>query len=365
MLQGHAREARLNLTTKWDGAPAIFAGINPANGKFFVGTKGVFAKNAKLNYTDADIDSNHPSEGLNKKLKTALRYLKELGIKGVIQGDMMFSKSDLKQENIDGTNYVTFQPNTVVYAVPTDSALAKQMMAAQMGIVWHTSYTGPALEDMQASFGVDIGKLNQTRNVWFRDASFVDATGTATFTAKETEALNAILAKAGSLFRTISARTLNEIATNDTYKIQIKTWNNSKVREGQEIKDTAAHVQGLILSIEAKLNKSISEAKKQDTRLKREKEKTIVMNWYKANKNELKKIFDLQNLLVEAKLMVVRKLEQVKGVVGTFLKTDNGFKVTNEEGFVIIDKLTNNALKLVDRLTFSQANFNAAKNWSK
>ena len=365
MLQGHAREAKLNLTTKWDGAPAIFAGINPANGKFFVGTKGVFAKNAKLNYTDADIDSNHPAEGLNKKLKTALRYLRELGIKGVIQGDMMFSKSDLKQENIDGKNYVTFQPNTVVYAVPTDSALAKQMMTAQMGIVWHTSYTGPALEDMQASFGVDIGKLNQTRNVWFRDASFVDATGTATFTAPETEALNAVLAKAGSLFRTISARTLNEIATNDTYKIQIKTWNNSKVREGQEIRDTSAHVQGLILSIEAKLNKSISEAKKEDTRRKRQQEKTIVLGWYKANKNELKKIFDLQNLLVEAKLMVVRKLEQVKGVVGTFLKTDNGFKVTNEEGFVAVDKLDGKAVKLVDRLTFSFNNFTAAKAWTK
>jgi hypothetical protein len=365
MLQGQAASAKLNLTTKWDGAPAIFAGINPANGKFFVGTKGVFAKNAKLNYTDADIDSNHPAEGLNKKLKTALRYLRELGIKGVIQGDMMFSKSDLKRETIDGKDYVTFQPNTVVYAVPTDSTLAKQMMNAQMGIVWHTSYTGPALEDMQASFGVDIGKLNQTRNVWFRDASFVDATGTATFTAKETEELNDILTKAGNLFRTISARTLNEIATNDTYKIQIKTWNNSKVREGQEIKDTAAHVQGLILSIEAKLNKSISEAKKEDTKRKRQQEKTIVMNWYKANKNELKKIFDLQNLLVDAKLMVVRKLEQVKGVVGTFLKTDNGFKVTNEEGFVAVDKLDGKAVKLVDRLTFSFNNFTAAKAWTK
>ena len=365
MLQGQAASAKLNLTTKWDGAPAIFAGINPANGKFFVGTKGVFAKNAKLNYTDADIDSNHPAEGLNKKLKTALRYLRELGIKGVIQGDMMFSKSDLKRETIDGKDYVTFQPNTVVYAVPTDSTLAKQMMNAQMGIVWHTSYTGPALEDMQASFGVDIGKLNQTRNVWFRDASFVDATGTATFTAKETEELNDILTKAGNLFRTISARTLNEIATNDTYKIQIKTWNNSKVREGQEIKNTAAHVQGLILSIEAKLNKSISEAKKEDTKRKRQQEKTIVMNWYKANKNELKKIFDLQNLLVDAKLMVVRKLEQVKGVVGTFLKTDNGFKVTNEEGFVAVDKLDGKAVKLVDRLTFSFNNFTAAKAWTK
>lgn len=365
MLAGNTKTPTVNLTTKWDGAPAIFAGINPANGKFFVGTKGVFAKNAKLNYTDKDIDANHPSEGLNKKLKVALRYLPELGITGVIQGDMMFSKGDLKRETIDNQDYIIFQPNTVVYAVPSDSNLAKQMMNAQLGVVWHTSYVGPALEDMKASFGVDIARLKQTRNVWFRDASFVDASGTATFTQQETDRITGILSQIGNLFRQISPRTLNEIATNDTYKVEIKAWNNLKVRQGEEIKNTSTHVQGLIQRVEEKLNKSIQEAKKEDTRLKRIKEKTIIMNWYKANRLELKKIFDLQNLMIEAKLMIVRKLEQVKGVIGTFLKTDNGFKVTNEEGFVAVDRLKGNAVKLIDRLTFSQANFNAAKSWDK
>lgn len=365
MLAGHSKESRVNLTTKWDGAPAIFAGINPENGKFFVGTKGVFAKNAKLNYTEADIDANHPGEGLRAKLKVALRFLPELGITNVIQGDMMFTKDDLKKEKIDGIDYITFQPNTVVYAVPSDSAVAKQMLNAQMGIVWHTSYTGPALEDMKATFGVNIGRLKQTRNVWFRDASFVDATGTATFTSEETAKLNNLLSQIGKLFREISPRTMNEIATNDTFKVQIKAWNNSKVREGQEIANTTTHVQGLILSIEAKLNKNIQDAKKEDTRLKRSKEKTLVMNWYKANRIELKKIFDLQNLIIEAKLMIVRKLEQVKGVVGTFMRTDDGFKVTNEEGFVAVDVLNGNAVKLVDRLTFSYNNFTAQKAWDK
>lgn len=364
MLAGHSQSS-VNITTKWDGAPAVFAGVNPANGKFFVGTKGVFAKNAKLNYTDKDIDENHPAEGLNKKLKIALRYLRDLGITNVIQGDMMFTKGDLKRETIDGVDYIIFQPNTVVYAVPVDSDLAQQMLAAEIGIVWHTSYTGPSLEDMKASFNIDIGKLKQTKNVWFRDASFVDASGTATFTAEETQELTSILSEAGSLFRTISSRTLNEIATNDAFKIQIKAWNNLKVREGKEITNTATHVQGLILSIEERLNKSIAEAKKEDTRLKRQKEKTLVMNWYKLNRNELKKIFDLQNLLVRAKLMIVRKLEKVKTVIGTFLRTDNGFKVTNDEGFVAVDRLKGNAVKLIDRLTFSQANFTATKNWTK
>lgn len=365
MLAGHATGRTVNLTTKWDGAPAIFAGINPENGKFFVGTKGVFAQNAKLNYTSADIDKNHPGEGLNTKLKIALRYLPELGIDGVMQGDMMFTSSDLKTETIDGKSYITFQPNTIVYAVPSDTKLAETMRAAKMGIIWHTTYNGSTMADMKASFGADIGGLRQTRNVWFRDASFVDASGTATFTKQETDELNSILSQAGSIFRTISPRTLNTIATNDTYKIAIKAWNNLKVREGKEITNTSQHVAGLLATVEEKLNKAILEAKKADTKQKRQQEKKIVMDFYQSNKNDLKKIFDLQNLLVRAKNMIVRKLQQVQDSVGTYLRVDEkGLKVTAPEGFVAIDKI-GKAVKLVDRLEFSQANFNATKNWSK
>jgi hypothetical protein len=234
-----------------------------------------------------------------------------------------------------------------------------------MGIVWHTTYSGKKMADMKASFGADISTLKASRNVWYRDASYVDASGTATFTLEETKELTSILSQAGSLFRTISPRTLNEIATNDVYKITIKAWNNLKVREGKEITNTTQHVTGLILSVEDKLNKSILEAKKADTKRKRQMEKTIVMNFYKNNRNELKKIFDLQNLLVRAKLLIVRKLESAKDTLETYLRTDeNGLKITNAEGFVAVDRI-GNAVKLVDRLTFSQANFNSAKAWAK
>ena len=364
MLAGHA-ESKVNVTTKWDGAPAVFCGINPENGKFFVGTKGVFAKNAKLNYTDKDIDNNHPAEGLNKKLKVALRYLPKLGIKGVLQGDMMFTKGDLQNEIIDGTDYITFQPNTIVYAVPVDSKLSQMMRAAQIGVVFHTSYTGKALEDMKASFNIDINNLATTKDVWFRDASFVDASGTATFTEQETKQITNILSDIGNLFRGINPVVLNRIATTETIRTQIKTFNNSKVRAGQVIGDTFKHVRELTRSIEDKLNKEILSAKLDKTKQKRIAEKSELMRFYRNNAPELKKIFDIQNGLVEAKSMVIKKLQQIRQVTGTFLKTDNGFKITNAEGFVAVDKLKGNAVKLVDRLEFSQANFNAAKAWSK
>jgi hypothetical protein len=364
MLAGNS-QSKLNVTTKWDGAPAIFAGINPENGKFFVGTKGVFAKNAKLNYTDSDIDRNHPNPGLNDKLKIALAFLPKLGIRGVLQGDMMFTRDDLKQETIDGEKYLIFQPNTIVYAVPVNTKLADMISAAQIGIVFHTSYSGRTLETMKASFNIDIGHLSKTKDVWFRDASFVDASGTASFTETETKVVTSLLSAAGRVFQTINPVVLNRISSSDIILEQIKTFNNTKVRAGQKITNTKQHVSELIKYIEDKLNKEIISAKKEETKKKRITEKNEIMRFYRTNALQLQNIFDLMNLIVEAKNMIVKKLQEMKQVTNTFLRTDDGFKITNPEGFVAVDRLSGGALKLIDRLEFSQANFNAAKTWSK
>jgi hypothetical protein len=363
MLAGHA-QSKINITTKWDGAPAIFAGTNPENGKFFVGTKSVFNKDAKLNYTEEDIDNNHASEGLNNKLKMALRYLPKLGIKGILQGDMMFSKGDIDTKIIDGEEYIVFQPNTIVYAVPSNSKLAKTMMAAQVGVVFHTSYTGKTMSDMKASFNIDIGNLSTTKDVWFRDASFTDASGTATFTETETKILSSKLTEAGRTFRSINSMVLNRISSVDSILTFIKTFNNTKIRQGQKITNTRAHTVELIKWIEEKLNKEVQSAKRDDTKKKRIAEKNEMMRFFRGSAGELQKIFELMNLLVDCKLLIVRKLETIRSI-GTFIRTDDGYRITAPEGFVAVDRLKGNAVKLVDRLEFSQANFNAAKNWSK
>jgi hypothetical protein len=364
MLAGNST-SKVSVTTKWDGAPAVFCGTNPDNGKFFVGTKGVFNANPKLNYTDDDIDANHASEGLNAKLKVALRYLPKLGIKGILQGDMMFSKGDIKTQVIDGEKYITFQPNTIVYAVPADAKLAQTMLAAQLGIVFHTSYTGKSMSDLKASFNIDIKNMTTTKDVWFRDAYFFDASGVATFTEAETKQITGILSNAGRTLQSINSLNLNRIAANDVILTYIKTFNNTKVREGQAIKNTTAHTAELVRWVEAKLNKDISDAKKEETKKKRVREKTEIMRFFRSAAADLRSIFDLMNLIVDAKNMIVKTLQQIKQITGTFLKTDDGFKVTNPEGFVAVDKLKGNAVKLIDRLEFAHANFTAAKNWSK
>jgi len=364
MLSGQS-QGKVNITTKWDGAPAVICGINPDNGKFFVGTKSVFNKDGKLNYTNDDIDRNHPNPGLNDKLKVALAFLPKLGIKGILQGDMLFTKGDIKRQTIDGQSLITFQPNTIVYAVPADSKLARNMMAAQIGIVFHTAYVGRSMDSLRASFNIDVGHLTTTKDVWFRDASFVDASGTATFTAEETKTITGMLSDAGRTFQSINASVLNRISTNETFKTYIKTYNNSKVRQGQAITNTQQHALGLIRWLEEKLNASVLDAKKADTKKKRIAEKNEIMRFFRTNAAQLKLIFDLMNQINDAKLFIVRKLEKIKSSVDSFIKTDTGFKVTGPEGFVAVSKLTGGALKLVDQLAFSHANFTAAKNWSK
>ncbi len=364
MLAGKS-SSKINVTTKWDGAPAIFAGINPANGKFFVGTKSVFNITPKLNYTDKDIDKNHPTGGLNEKLKTALAFIPKLGIKGVLQGDMMFTKGDIKKETIEGERYITFQPNTIVYAVPENSILAKKMQAAQLGIVFHTSYSGRTLSTMKPSFNIDIGRLQPTKDVWFRDASFTDASGTATFTEAETRQITNILSQAGRTFRTISPLVLNRLSLNDKILMEIKTFNNKSVRAGQKIRNTNVHTINLIRFVEDKLNKEILKAKRADTKRKRQKEKSEMMRFFRSSAMQLVQIFNLMNQIVDAKLIIIRKLQEMRQVTNSFVRTDDGFKITNPEGFVAVDKLSGGALKLVDRLEFSHQNFTVKKQWDK
>ena len=364
MLAGHA-DSKVYTTTKWDGAPAVICGVNPENGKFFVGTKSVFNAEPKLNYTDEDIDRNHPNPGLNSKLKVALAYLPKLNIKGILQGDMMFAKGDIDKKVLDGKSYITFQPNTITYAVPSTSAMAQKMLAAQMGIVFHTSYVGKKMSALKASFNIDIGRLSTTKDVWFRDASFVDASGTATFTEKETQEISAILQEAGRVFQTINPKVLNLISSVEKFNLYIKTFNNTKVREGEPIRNTQQHTLELIRWVEAKLNKEVLDAKKEETKRKRITEKNEVVRFFRSNAAQLKFIFDLMNLIVEAKIKIVRKLETIKSTVDTFVKTDDGYRVTGAEGFVAVSRLTGGALKLVDRLSFSHDNFNVAKAWSK
>jgi len=367
MLAGNSN-TKINTSVKWDGAPAVFAGIDPRDGKFFVAKKGIFNKNPKVYKTPAEVRAD-TSGDLAEKLLICLKYLPELGIKGVIQGDLMFTQSDLRTQEIGGESCVTFHPNTIVYAVPTKTKLAKQIQSAKMGIVWHTTYTGSSFETMKASFGKNIkSKLKASKNVWFDDATYRDVTGTATMTQTETEEVTKVLSRAGTLFQTIKPAILNGFANDEELLIMTKTFNNSKIRMGQPIIDNgASHVRGLVQFITDKFQKDEdskkTEAGKQAVRERKQK----VLKFFSNNDPmEIAKVFDLMKLLVEAKIVIVSKMNKAEGI-GTFLKTAVGFMATSQEGYVAIDHTGKNAVKIVDRLEFSRANFSPdiLKGWQR
>jgi hypothetical protein len=367
MLAGNSN-VNVNTTVKWDGAPAVFAGIDPRDGKFFVAKKGIFNKNPKVYKTPAEVRAD-TSGDLADKLVTCLKYLPELGIKGVIQGDLMFTQSDLRTQEIGGESCVTFHPNTIVYAVPTKTKLAKQIQSAKMGIVWHTTYTGSSFETMKASFGKNIkSKLKASKNVWFDDATYRDVTGTATMTQTETEEVTKVLSRAGTLFQTIKPAILNGFANDEELLIMTKTFNNSKIRMGQPIIDNgASHVRGLVQFITDKFQKDEDSKKTEAGKQAVRERKQRVLKFFSNNDPmEIAKVFDLMKLLVEAKIVIVSKMNKAEGI-GTFLKTAVGFMATSQEGYVAIDHTGKNAVKIVDRLEFSRANFSPdiLKGWQR
>ena len=368
MLAGNARSS-INMTVKWDGAPAIFAGIDPSDGKFFVAKKSVFNINPKLYKTAKEIDDDLKG-ALVEKFKVALAEFSKLGIKSVIQGDLMFT-NDVETTTIEGTKYYTFQPNTIVYAVPVDSDFGKVINKAKVGIVWHTTYSGSKLEDMKASFGADISKLNKTSSVWMDDATYKDASGTATFNAKETESVTSILSQTGKTFQKINApmltkfMKLQESMQGAIVGAKLSTYNNSKVRVGETIKNPKAHAKGYEKWVEQSIQKQIDKAKSTKGKDKYKNIQKEYVREVKKHTNNLTNIITFQNLLVDAKMQIVKKLNSVKGLTDTFIKTSNGFKVTNPEGYVAIDRVSGGAVKLVDRMEFSFNNFTAIKAWDK
>lgn len=368
MLAGSSRSS-VNMTVKWDGAPAIFAGIDPADGKFFVAKKSVFNVNPKLYKTESEID-NDLSGQLNSKFKIALQEFSKLGIKNVLQGDLMFT-DDVETDTIDGEKYYTFQPNTIVYAIPVDSDLGETIKKAKIGVVWHTTYTGKTLPDMKASFGADISSLKKTSTIWQDDATYKDVSGKATMNSKETESITASLSLVGQTFQKIDANMLRKFLklqdsmTGNLAGASWKTYTNSKVRQGQKVTNPNKHATEYVKWVSDSIQKQVDKVKSPAGKKKYENIQKEYVREVKKHTRNLIELVKFQNYMIDAKMQIVKKLNSVKQLTDTFIRTGNGYKVVNPEGYVAIDRLSGNAVKLVDRMEFSFNNFTAIKAWDR
>ena len=371
MLAGSASSG-VNMTVKWDGAPAIFAGIDPEDGKFFVAKKGVFNADPKFYKTNQEIDAELKGQ-LNSKFKIALAEIPKLGIKGVLQGDLMFT-DDISKKDIDWISYYTFQPNTLVYAIPVDSDLGKIVSKAKLGVVWHTTYEGgPTLQDMTAKFGADTSKLKTTSSIWMDDASYKDVSGKAKFTLAETEKVTKILSSTGKTFQKIKSSELkkfldlqNNTLTKGLVGASFKTYLNQYVKRGEKFNVSAVKKTPYSMYVKGYFDdKVIAKLKTDKAKKQKEQIRDEVVAQLLKQDSLILNLVEFMSSLVEAKQLIVTKLNSVKQLAKIFVRTKDGYKVSNEEGYVAVDRDGTTAVKLVDRMEFSYNNFTAAKAWDK
>ena len=347
------------LTVKWDGAPAIICGIDPSDSKFFIGTKSVFAKGEpKRCKNAADIDKWYSAQpDLATKLLSALKHLPKLGIGGVIQGDLMFTEGDVSTVSINDEDCYVFTPNTITYAVPVDSNLGKRIAKASLGIIFHTSYEGTSLETMKANYGVNVGSLHQTSAVWFDDATYKDYTGIASLTPSENASIQKQITSATATMEKIGQARFDIILNNKDFARSIKPFINQMVRQGEQVGEPMQFLQKFVNYYNDELMKGIEDlsggiaGRAAQARLVKIKEKE---QWVADNANNLLVILATYKRVIELKHALMRKLQQVDSI-GTFQKTNDGYKVTAPEGFVAIGH-DGGAIKLVDRLEFSRTN---------
>jgi len=362
MLAGTSR-SKVNITVKWDGAPAIICGINPENGKFFVGTKSVFNKTPKINYTNRDIDSNHGGV-VAQKLKVCLAYLSKLNIKGILQGDLLFTAGDKKNISIDGEPMISFTPNTITYAMPKNSAVGKKIAAAKMGIVFHTQYNGKTMASLAASFGSVTGSTN--KNIFLASAKYQDTTGSSTFTQAELAKFDSQLRMAeGSLRK--AKPILDLMSSNITDDISVgyrlKTYFNSYIRNSNSNMAKVKVMQQQFRDYyESFINAEIDARKTAKGKERFIRAKKVNLQFIDRNRTALYFAIASHITLGNAKNTLLQKMNQIKSI-GHFLRTKTGYRVTAPEGYVAINS-TAGAVKFVDRLEFSRQNFTMPKGWN-
>ena len=344
------------LTVKWDGSPAIICGIDPADSKFFVGTKSVFAKGEpKLCKRPQDIEKFYSDKPeLAEKLAIALKYLPKLGIGGVVQGDLMFTPGDVHTVSVNDEDCYVFTPNTITYAVPVNSHLGQRIAGAQLGIIFHTTYTGDSIDTMSAQFGVNISGFQHNKNVWFDDATYKDYTGVASLTPSENAKIKKYLGATQKTIDKIGQQRFDIILQDKEFAKMVKPFINKMVRAGSHAVEPTKFLKDFIAHYNAEMMKGVEDP---TTRVAKNRVEKIKQKeqWIADNSNNLIGILATYKRIIELKHMLLHKLQQVEGI-GTFQKTADGYKVTAPEGFVAIGH-DGGAVKLVDRLAFSRINF--------
>ena len=350
------------MQTKWDGAPSVICGTDPASGMFFVGTKSVFAKTApKLCFVDSQIDEWYEGD-LAEKLKFALKYFGELGIDGVVQGDLMFTNSTLKRETINGEQLFTFRPNTITYGIPTDHPIGKAAGKAKIGVVFHTHYTGTDLPTMQARAGANVN--GSADALVIKNDTPMDRVG---FSKQEMQKFDNYISKIERMCK-ICGPFLDELVvltgTTGDKKFHIasylKQFFNNEIKNARSIGNVDDAMYAMLNFYGDKMEKELAKIKTVKN-LTAKRELVYGSQLYvEKNKDKFKAMLALYKELQTVKQMVIDKLDHLEEF-RTYVQTEKGYKVTTPEGYVL--HKDGSMIKFVNRLEFAYNNFTLQKQW--
>ena len=347
----------VRVSVKWDGSPAVVCGTNPDNGRFFVGTKSVFTQSPKINYTKNDIAKNHGTEDLGQKLLKCLVHLKKLNITGVVQGDLLFTDEDITRKPINGKQHLTFTPNTITYAVEEGSDIAKQIDAAKVGIIFHTTYNGDSLADMNASAGADVESFSKTPDVFFDNATYKDVSGSAKFTKDQTANFMQQIDKLEKLLTSVPRNLSDMFRGNQDFVPFFQMFINDQVKQGKLPTNANQFVIDFQKFYVNRMQQQIAGLKAQKALALRQEKIKNMPQFLNRLKRPLQAMLNFYKQTQAMKIFILQKMNQAMQI-GSFSQTDSGLEVTEPEGFVAVDK-TGGAVKLVDRLGFSRRNLTA------
>ena len=350
------------VTVKWDGAPAIICGRDPSTGMFFVGTKSVFNKtDPKIGYNEEMIDIHY--EGvLNKILKQCYNQLIKLPIEGVIQGDLLYTETPSKVV-MCGKPCYKFKPNTITYCVESNTVMGKKVGESKLGIVFHTTYKGgESVAEMAASYGCNVNHLQGVKDVAVFSSEFTNVNGIANLSTTEKALVERHVSSAKRNLRA-GARFLNTIQNESgtfAHNALFKIYFNQVIKGGKIPTTSASMAKGFSIFVEDRYQKEIAKKKTAKAKKMWEERKDKSLKYLNTNKSVMFSALDGFKNLMDAKVLIISKLNKIEGV-GTFIEDEGGYRATAPEGFVAIKEGA--ALKLVDRLEFSRANFTVAKDW--
>ena len=354
------------MQTKWDGIPAVVCGIDPRTEEFFIGTKSDFNKDEpKIAASENGIDMYYGHQpDLAEKLKICFKYLSKMEIKGVIQGDFLAAKSDIKTETVHGERLYTFGNQALTYGIPIDHPIGLKIKSAEMVIVFHTHYKGDNVPTMNARAGTgetlkEIKEVALINNDTPMHKVGLDHQEEVKFD-KHVSDIEKMCKTCGDF--------LDELVTkkgttgDEKWHIAsyVKQFFNAEIKAARSVSNIDKSFEGLYNFYYDKTKAMLSKLKTTNTKVAKASLVHSSLNYLEDNKLKFKAMLGLYKELQTVKQMVIDKLDHLEKF-RTFARTENGYKVTGPEGYVL--HKDGDMVKLVNRLEFSYINFTLAKSW--